>query len=396
LLIEDTSKVGFSLARQMTGMGKIDKGQFQGFYIHPVLAIDAVTNACYGVASLEFIKRAFVEETLTRGQRGSRRNRTAFEEKESYRWFSSIKKALPQCVKAATKTVIADREADIYPLLTSLVEELGVDYVIRSRFDRATVDSSTSDTSSILQEIARWREAGFYQIKVPATDKRSAHTAKMSVKFGKVEIKKSANKTLRNQSGSHSTYIVEVKEQQESVVNKEQAIHWVLMTSHQVETIEMALQIVAWYKQRWNVEQIFRTLKSKGLKIEASQLKSYEKLQKLTILGLIAAVRVMQLIKARDGETGQKIESVFDDEEQEFMELLNNKLEGQTEKLKNPFAKNTLAYAAWIVARLAGWSGYASQRPAGPIDFLMGLQKFSERFEGYKLAKSNLKDVYIL
>jgi hypothetical protein len=117
------------------------------------------------------------------------------------------------------------------------------------------------------------------------------------------------------------------------------------------------------------VEQIFRTLKSKGLKIEASQLKSYEKLQKLTILGLIAAVRVMQLIKARDGETGQKIESVFDDEEQEFMELLNNKLEGQTEKLKNPFAKNTLAYAAWIVARLAGWSGYASQRLAGQLIF---------------------------
>ena len=116
---------------------------------------------------------------------------------------------------------------------------------------------------------------------------------------------------------------MKLKEQQESVVNKEQAIHWVLMTSHQVETIEMALQIVAWYKQRWNVEQIFRTLKSKGLKIEASQLKSYEKLQKLTILGLIAAVRVMQLIKARDGETGQKIESVFDDEQQEFIEIIS-------------------------------------------------------------------------
>jgi hypothetical protein len=52
---------------------------------------------------------------------------------------------------------------------------------------------------------------GFYQIKVSATDKQSAHTAKMGVKFGKVAIKKSSNKTLRNQSGSHSTYIVEVK-----------------------------------------------------------------------------------------------------------------------------------------------------------------------------------------
>jgi hypothetical protein len=94
----------------MAGLGKIDKGQLKGFYIHPVLAIDAVTNGCYGIASLEFVKRAFKEEILTRGQRGTIRNSTAFEEKESYRWFSSIKKALTQCVNAATKTVIADRD----------------------------------------------------------------------------------------------------------------------------------------------------------------------------------------------------------------------------------------------------------------------------------------------
>ena len=39
LLIEDTSQVGFSLHRDIKDLGKVDKGQIKGFYIHPVLAI---------------------------------------------------------------------------------------------------------------------------------------------------------------------------------------------------------------------------------------------------------------------------------------------------------------------------------------------------------------------
>ena len=388
LLIEDTSQIGFSLERSINGLGKVDKGQIKGFYIHPVLAIDAENFGCDGIASLEFVTRPFTEEKLTRKQKNAIKYSTAFEDKESYRWFSSIKKALPHCSKAKMKTVVADREADIYPLLTALKEELGVEYVIRSRFDRPTENGT-----SILQEVESWSEESCYQIKVPATDKRSAHTAKMVVKFGKVVLKKSSSKTLRKQPDTHTTYIVEVKEMQESVVNNESPIHWVLATSHKVESTEMALQIVEWYKQRWNIEQIFRTLKSKGLQIESSQLDDYGKLKKLTILALIAAVKVMQLIRARQGDTKQEIGVVFDKEEQECMVMLNNKLEGKTEKLKNPFSPKTLAFAAWVIARLAGWSGYASHRPAGPIDFLIGLQRFNDRFEGFLMAKNAFKDV---
>jgi hypothetical protein len=68
---------------------------------------------------------------------------------------------------------------------------------------------------------------------------------------------------------------------------------------------------------------------------------------------------------------------------------MNRQLEGKTDKLKNPHSKECLAFAAWVIARLAGWSGYTSQRPPGPIDFLIGLQRFNERFQGFKIAKMN-------
>ena len=73
--------------------------------------------------------------------------------------------------------------------------------------------------------------------------------------------------------------------------------------------------------------------------------------------------------------------------EQVCIVLLNKHLEGKTEKLKNPYLSDSLAYAAWVIARLSGWSGYESQRPLGPIDFLTGLQRFTERFECFMLAK---------
>ena len=388
LLIEDTSTIGFSLARSTKGLGKIDKGQIQGFYLHPVLCLDAVTYGCYGIASLEFINRPWTEQVVNdlperRKAIKAKKNKIPYEQKEGYRWLSSIQKALPQCEQVATKTVVADREADIYPLLTGLAE-LGLDYVIRARFDRPTCQGLP-----LLAIIEQWAERGCYQIEVPANDKHSAHQAKMVIKYGAVRLKKSGCKSIKALPKDHLTYVVEVKELPESVVNQEEPIHWVLLTSHRVDSTPMALQIVDWYKQRWNVEQVFRTLKSKGLCLESSQVEDYERLQKLTVLALIAAVRVLQLLRAREGKTEQPMECAFTEQEQDCLRLLNEQLEGKTEKLRNPYGQNSLAFAAWVIARIAGWCGYQSQRPPGPIDFLTGLQRFNERFQGYQLAKYN-------
>lgn len=381
LLIEDTSKIGFSLERATEGLGKIDKGLIQGFYIHPVLCMDAVHYGCYGISSVEFINRPWSEQLLSRQAIKAARDKIAFEEKEAYRWLSSIAKALAQCIHVDTKTVVADREADIYALLTGLTE-LGVEYVIRSRFDRPTQSGG-----SILKEVETWPQQDYYQVDVPATDKHSAHKAKIGIKYGQVGVKKSASKTTKQLPPYHPTYVVEVKELAESVINNEETIHWVLLTSHVVDSVEMALQIMEWYKQRWHVEQIFRTLKSKGLRLESSQVEDYKKLQKLTLLALMAAVKVMQLLRARDDKTGQMMRCAFNEQEQECIVLLNKQLAGKTEKLQNPYRQDSLAFATWVIARLAGWSGYKSQRPPGPIDLLIGLQRFNERFQGYLMAK---------
>ena len=61
--------------------------------------------------------------------------------------------------------------------------------------------------------------------------------------------------------------------------------------------------------------------------------------------------------------------------------------EGKTEKLKNRNNPATLKWASWIIARVGGWKGYASQRPPGPITFFKGLYNFNLLFEGWSIAK---------
>jgi hypothetical protein len=69
------------------------------------------------------------------------------------------------------------------------------------------------------------------------------------------------------------------------------------------------------------------------------------------------------------------------------LENLQPELEGRTDKQKNPHQKGKLAWAAWIITRLGGWKGYASQVKPGPVTMLRGLQSFAATAQGWKLAK---------
>ncbi len=73
-----------------------------------------------------------------------------------------------------------------------------------------------------------------------------------------------------------------------------------MLTTHQVICLEQALRVIRWYTWRWRIEQLFATLKTAGLNLEATQLESIAAIQRLTVLALSVAVRILQLIQGRD------------------------------------------------------------------------------------------------
>src|ERR1700709_1614270 len=109
---------------------------------------------------------------------------------------------------------------------------------------------------------------------------------------------------------------------------------------------------------------------------------------KLATIALVAAVRAMQRVLARDGTTGQPVTDAVAPADMAPLRALNTTLEGRTAKLKNPYDPGLLAWYAWIVARLGGWSGYTSRgyKPPGPKTMHHGLLRLDPTLAGWRLA----------
>jgi hypothetical protein len=106
---------------------------------------------------------------------------------------------------------------------------------------------------------------------------------------------------------------------------------------------------------------------------------------KMVAIAARAATLVIQLVQARDGPDTLPAGFAFSPEEIEVLETINKDVQGKTELQKNPHRKRTLAWAAWIIAKLGGWSGYATHTPPGPITFHNGLERFQAMVQGWRL-----------
>ena len=121
------------------------------------------------------------------------------------------------------------------------------------------------------------------------------------------------------------------------------------LTTHRVESVAQAVTVIGWYRLRWHIEQLFRTLKRQGLRIEQSVIEDGAALEKLAAIGLIGATITMQLVLARaaadrsppgggDGTAAATppARRVFDEAQFEVLNVLQRKLQGRTLKQQTP------------------------------------------------------------
>jgi len=380
LAIQDTTELNHQAhAGRVSGLGTVGNGSDVGMFLHPLLAVDAADGICLGLAHLHYWNRT--------GKAAPDYRKLPIEDKESYRWLEVAEAGKKYLSAAVMVTIVADRESDIYEEWARLPDER------THLLTRACRDRTLAAGGKLYAWLDAQPEQGVYSFDAPARPgKRSAHQARLAVRFGRTAIKRPASCSDKNAPEHIWLSVVEVKELPDSVVGNEAPIHWRLLTTHRVECLEDALRCVDWYRQRWNIEQLFRTLKKQVLDVESSQVETGEGLAKLACLAVRAAVRTMQLTLARDADNAARAADVFDPEEIEVLQLILPTQEGKTEKQKNPHRPGSLAQAAWVIARLGGWKGYASEAKPGPITMLRGLQRVDAICQGWKLAT---KDVCI-
>lgn len=374
LAVIDTTELNYAThTGRKRGFGTAGNGTDIGVLLHPIIAVDAEQGGLIGLVGAEVINR-------TNGTAADHQKRPA-DEKESRRWLAAAETAGDVLVEAAMITAVEDRDGDIYDQFARRPEN--VHLLVRAAQNRL-VDGD----EKLFEQCAAWPVVVHHTLKVPAKHgkaQRAERTAVVAVRFGEVTVLR-PQRAGTHLSPSLTLRVVDVRE-----VNPPDAterVHWCLLTTHTVNTPAEAMQIIGWYRLRWIIEQVFRTMKTDGVDVETSQITTPGSLLKLVTVAMLAAIRVMQLVIGRDGSTGQTLADVADPAETPALQAICASLEGRTEKLKNPFDPASLAWYAWIAARLGGWSGYTSKgyRPAGPKIMARGLKRLDAMIDGWSLA----------
>ena len=368
LAIQDTSEINFATTpSRRRGLGEIGKGNGHGLLLHPMLGVDAETGGILGLVT----GRIWTREGRVQTPHSQRR----LEDKESERWLSTAEAAKPILAAAAMVTEVSDRESDIYAKWTR-VPEAGFHILTRAMHDRKIEGRKKLSTASLTC-------GGEKLLELRARPGRPARTARLAVRFGQVQVKRPKNTIEGDEPKSVALTLVEVTEI--DAPPGAEPILWRLLTTHCVEDAQKAWRVVGWYRQRWVIEQFFRTLKQQGLQLEDSQIETAERLLKLTAIAARAACTIMQLVQARDGGSQQDASIVFTPGEIETLHALVPTLEGKTELQKNHHPPRTLAWAAWVIAKLGGWDGYPKSAPPGPITFRHGMEQFRSIAHGWRL-----------
>jgi len=390
LVLLDTSSISLvSRKKEMRASnpqpGVVDNNKTPGFYMHPSLVINQESGHLIGLGDIVLYDRPKnnLPAELTRKSR-SLRSKLPLEEKESYVWPLCASQTHQQLEKAKSVTYILDQGGDKYEVLSKIRRTTQAHLLFRSKENRMATNVETGEKERLIQLLARQDWVDYEEVFIRSLDHysktngkriiRQARMAKLKIRF--IEVELCPPTAYTGQLLEDGLSIVEVLEDASTVPKGEAPIHWRLMTTHRVKDIQMAWSTVSWYQMRWFIEQLFRIFKSKGFDIGHSQFKNSDAVKRQAILGLKAASQVLQLSMARDGEHFTPIETLFSQpHEVEILTKVNKKLSGKTKKITNSHDSNSLAWAAWIIARLGGWDGYEKRRKPGPITMHRGLKR---------------------
>jgi hypothetical protein len=374
--MQDTSELVLGGRRaRAAGYGPVGKGSaLGGLLLHPVLAVEVGSEALLGLVSMQVWNRA------GGGQRSTRRERSTAA-KESQRWIDGMQQAGEVLAQAARITVLCDREGDMYELFAQ--RPANVQLIVRACQNRRIEQSAPTEAKLLFGFIDSQPEQGRVKAQIPAAPGRQARTAELAVRFAPVVLRRPLHGADPALPQTLAVTLVEVRETAPPV-DGSKPIHWRLLTTHAVANLAQAQHMVDLYRLRWIIEEFFSTLKRAGFDIEAADISEPQAMINFVAASTIAAVTIKQLVQARDGTTDQRLTDAFDPDDQPILEAVSARLEGKTDRQRNPHPKASLAFAAWVIARLGGWTGYYGK--PGPKVMRIGLAEFRAIKYGTTLA----------
>jgi hypothetical protein len=149
----------------------------------------------------------------------------------------------------------------------------------------------------------------------------------------------------------------------------ESAVEWVLMTTLPIDTPEQVRLVVEYYCVRWNIEILFRTLKS-GCRIERRRLEHVERVLPCLMMYPIVAWRTMFVCRMGRACPDADCQTLFEPSEWKAVWAA-------VHRKKPPEKRPRLSEMVHLIAQLGGYVEHPTHEP-GSQTVWIGLQRMHD------------------
>jgi hypothetical protein len=367
LAVQDTTVIDYAGHRATAGLGPLNRPIGWGLLCHGTLAFTP-QRLPLGVLDVKLWARDPDQAV----QAPSRRARP-IEDKESYKWIESLDALVPiQKLLADTTLVsVGDREADIFEFFVA-AKERGLHVLVRAAWDR-----NLEPNGKLIGTLEQAPVLAHQVLSVPRQGQRPARRAHLELRAGALQIKPPChrhNKALRpiNMWGLLAL--------ERHAPDGTAPIRWLVLCSLPITSAEHALERLDWYVCRWGIEQWHKVLKS-GCKIEARQLQSFERLQRMIALYAVIAWRILYATLL--GRVHPELPCTVLLEIDEWQTLWCR----IHQRAHPPPTAPPLAKAIAWIGRLGGHLGRKHDGPPGTMTLWRGFQELIPMTEMYRIMK---------
>ena len=256
----------------------------------------------------------------------------------------------------ATRLVyVADREADLLAMMAR-AQVLGTptDWLVRAKHNRCLPDG---DGEKLWAHTSAGAALGEITFTMPGRDDQKARKVRQQLWAREVSIANGKAGTVL------ATCIVAGEIDAPKGVKP---VEWRLLTNRAASTLEDAIELIDWYRARWEIEIYFNVLKN-GCKVEALQLSAIDRIERALALFMIVAWRVAYLM--RIGRTCPDLDAAlfFHPDEIRGAYLRSKK--------PQPAAPPRLNEVMRLIAQLGRFLGRKSDGEPGVKTIWQGLQR---------------------
>jgi hypothetical protein len=380
ILAQDTTEVDLTRPEKpVRGAGPLDGHSRMGALLHLLHAFTPDGTPLGTVSAMVWTREPEVAGCAA----PSRAERAAvpIEEKESYRWVTTLRQAgeVAQACPTTQCICVADSEADIYEFLVEgTVESHGFQWIVRASQDRALSEKNGAEASPecllrarVLAEPvlftqtiqARGRKAKVSCEKRGRRQPRESREAEVSVRAAQVTLRAPWRKDRRLPDVAINVVLV----REENAPSGDEPVEWLLLTNLPIGNSDEVRQVIQYYCLRWMIEVFFRVLKS-GCRVEERRFEQLDRLLTCLAVYLIVAWRTLYVCRLGRSCPEMSCEAVFEPAEWKAAWKV---VRGEDPPQKAP----RLGEMVSLVAQLGGYINRKRTDPPGPQTVWLGLQR---------------------